>query len=918
MLSMKTNRFRLFYLPTAIFLALALLFLAGPFASAQEETPPEPAGSPMHPTFPLLDGGGVNVLQSGGPVSTMRTCGACHDAAFIEQHSFHADVGLDNYAREAGAFPGGREWDLSPGLFGKWSPLTYRYLSPAGDERIDLTTAEWLQTIGARHVGGGPAVYSRDGRPLIDLAPTPGDPETSIVDPQTGELVPWDWQASGVVEMNCFLCHTPDPDNGARVAALQAGDFQWANTATLLNSGVVTQTGATWQWNEAAFTSGGELAAGSLSIQDPTNENCGQCHGLVHVDARTPLVMNACTPEQWETITTGQIVSPQRIASSGLNVTDKADLARSWDVHAERVLNCTDCHVALNNPIYYRDLDGDQPEHLTFDPRRIDIGEYLYRPLHQFAKGQSAQGTLAPELDDTIRRCESCHSLEATHNWLPYKERHTTVLSCETCHVPKMHAPARQTMDWTVLRSDGSPQTSCRGLETVGEQFGTALISGFEPVLLPREDGDGQPSLAPHNLITSWYWVYGDPERPVPLRDLQAAWLDEEGQYHPQILTAFDDDGDGRLGDAELVIDSQEKEALIASRLQALGLENVHISGEVQPHRISHTVTHGEWATKECRTCHGEESRITQPMLLADFLPGDVLPTLTADSATSLPGELYRTDTGALYYHPESGPDAGAAALYLLGHDSVPLVDWFGAFLFLGTLAGVAVHGGLRYITARRSASQEPELREVYMYSAYERLWHWLQTIVIFGLLFTGLIIHKPDTFGIFNFRYTVEVHNVLAAILLVNAALAAFYHLASGEIRQFLPRPHGFFDQAFTQARYYLRDIFRGEPHPFQKSRRRKLNPLQQITYFGLLNVLLPLQVITGLLMWGTQRWPEIALALGGLPFLAPAHTLLAWLFVSFIVMHVYLTTTGHTATANIRAMVVGWDEIELHKEAA
>ncbi len=90
-------------------------------------------------------------------------------------------------------------------------------------------------------------------------------------------------------------------------------------------------------------------------------------------------------------------------------------------------------------------------------------------------------------------------------------------------------------------------------------------------------------------------------------------------------------------------------------------------------------------------------------------------------------------------------------------------------------------------------------------------------------------------------------------------------------------------------------------------------MNPLQQMTYFGLLNVLLPLQIITGALMWGVQRWPETAMRLGGLPGLAPFHTLIAWLFASFIVMHVYLTTTGHTVTANIRAMIMGWDEVEV-----
>ena len=30
---------------------------------------------------------------------------------------------------------------------------------------------------------------------------------------------------------------------------------------------------------------------------------------------------------------------------------------------------------------------------------------------------------------------------------------------------------------------------------------------------------------------------------------------------------------------------------------------------------------------------------------------------------------------------------------------------------------------------------------------------------------------------------------------------------------------------------------------------------------------------------MWGVQEWPEIAGAFGGLPFLAPFHSLVAWL---------------------------------------
>ena len=97
------------------------------------------------------------------------------------------------------------------------------------------------------------------------------------------------------------------------------------------------------------------------------------------------------------------------------------------------------------------------------------------------------------------------------------------------------------------------------------------------------------------------------------------------------------------------------------------------------------------------------------------------------------------------------------------------------------------------------------------MYDAYERLWHWLQAIAILLLLFTGLIIHKPHVFGMFSFAYVVQVHNVLGFILLINAALALFYNLASGEIRQYLPKPHGFVGRSVAQAMYYTRGIFAG-----------------------------------------------------------------------------------------------------------
>ena len=866
----------------------------------------------LHPTFPLLDKDGTHVLESGAPVSTITTCNKCHDTEFIANHSFHADVGLTNMT-EPGETVNGRSWDTSDGIFGKWSPLTYRYLSPAGDENIDMTTAEWIIFFGMRHAGGGPAQYGRDGDLLTALPDTADTVETHIVNPATGELVAWDWEKSGTIEMNCFLCHMPNPANETRKEMLDTGQFQWVNTASLLNTGIVTYTNGRWQWDESAFDENGNLQANRIKIQDPRNENCGLCHGLVHVDAQTPTLLDGCTPRQWTTLATGQIMSPQKIAESGININDKAELRRSWDIHTERIVQCTDCHYSLNNPVFYQELTSSRPDHLEFDPRRIDLGEYLYRPLHDFAKGQSAQGALAPGLDNTMRTCADCHEATTTHEWLPYAERHMTAMACETCHVPYMYAPARQTYDWTVLQRNGAPAVACRGVEEEGETFATSLVNGFEPVLLPRPNEAGESPLSPHNLITSWYWIYGSPERPVAQRDLRSAWLDGD-TYHADILAEFDANNDGQLDSSELIIDTSAKETLIANRLQALGLDNPRIAGEVQPYNINHNVTHGEWATKDCQTCHTEDSRMTRPMLLANYVPGGVEPEFITNGSTLLNGALTTNEDGELYFQPEMSE----VNLYVLGHNRESHIDILGVLLLMGTFLGVLAHGGMRVVSAKRHGTQAHPTEKVYMYTFYERLWHWLQTAVIFILLFTGLIIHKPDIFGLFSFRGVVVVHNIMAFILVANAALALFYNVVSGEIKQYLPKPQGFFNQMISQTMFYLKGIFRSEPHPFEKTPEQKLNPLQQVTYFGLLNVLLPLQVITGILMWGAQRWPDLANSIGGLTYLAPFHTLISWLLASFIVMHVYLTTTGHTPTANVKAMMFGWDEVETRQETA
>ncbi|MDX2416260.1 MAG: cytochrome b/b6 domain-containing protein [Xanthomonadales bacterium] len=822
------------------------------------------AANGLHPEVPILDAQGHSVVESGLPMSTMTSCGGdCHETSYIMANSDHADAG----ASQTGKGGNAHEWQQGPGYFGGWDPLAYDTdgLNPGGD--MDLEA--WLKRYGSRHVGGGPV--------------------------------------AGLVEMDCLLCHT-DLDQSARTAALGSGDFAWANSAPLSSMEILVQADGQWQWDVSKFQANGALQKGLLDIRKPRDENCSLCHGIAENSLDRPLTIPVDQNARHNTSRTGQIISPQKLLNSGLNISNKEELNYPFDVHSDRVVGCVNCHYSLNNPVYFRQRAESRPAHLDFDPRRLGNADYLVRPLHQFAKGHSTLGLAAADTEYSLRRCESCHDAENVHEWLPYKQRHFTSLACESCHIPKLFGPGLQTVDWTMLDSEEQPLKQYRNVS--GDPVAVdSLIEGFRPLILPRTNAEGDFRLAPFNLVTTWYWSAGDPGVPVSRDQLEAA-IFVNGTYHPDLVAALDANGDGQLSGDELRLVDETRVSALRNRLQAIGLTGLQIQGEITPFSISHNVVNGQRATRDCSNCHDRDSVLATSFSLSDYQPGDVQPQTGSYAGVEFSGEVTTGPAGSVSFLF----DHRSAGFYIIGLHAENWADLLGVLMFLGIVLGVSVHATARYISSRRRPAVHHEYERVHMYDAYERLWHWLQASAILLLLFTGLIIHKPHFFGMFSFPYVVNVHNVLGFILVTNAVLSLFYHLASGEIRQYLPAPKGFIANTLAQAMYYSQGIFAGKPHPLEKTKQNKLNPLQQVTYLAILNILLPAQIITGVLIWGLQRWPHIAAELGGLPMLALVHTLVAWTFATFIVMHIYLTTTGHKPIAGIQSMITGWDDVEKH----
>lgn len=198
------------------------------------------------------------------------------------------------------------------------------------------------------------------------------------------------------------------------------------------------------------------------------------------------------------------------------------------------------------------------------------------------------------------------------------------------------------------------------------------------------------------------------------------------------------------------------------------------------------------------------------------------------------------------------------------------------------------------------------KLESIYLYSRYERLWHWLQAVFIFILLLTGFEIHGE--FSLFGFKAAVEIHNLVGLTWLIAFAFFVFWVHTTGEWKQYIPTTR----KMFEVMRFYALGIFRGEPHPFPKRKEAKHNPLQRLTYLALAAALLPVQMITGFLYWGYNSWHAWQLGWLSLEVLAFLHMAGAFAILSFLVVHLYMITTGHTVTAHTKAMITGWEDVE------
>jgi thiosulfate reductase cytochrome b subunit len=740
--------------------------------------------NPIHPSFPVLDKEGKLVFETKRDFSSRRTCGACHDADYIEQHTSH----------------------------------------PRPPDAIDCIDC---------HLGRADSknVTDHNGSDQPARSASPGEALTK--------------------------------------------DNRWA----------LDEKG--WAKRE------------SLRIRAPESNQCGTCHGMVDTGQKPLAISPEIDHSVWRkdnytpyslTLGTGAIVSGQKISDSLLNLENKEELIFPWDVHAARLVQCRECHASINNPQHIA-TKRKSLSYLRVDPRNPSLAQYLKRPDHQLTQSD----------------CRTCHDPSAVHDFLPYKTRHFRALSCQACHIAVLRGPAYQTVDETVVLRSGQRPISYRNMSRApGQPINAAYLGGYQPLLVPVRSADGFTRFTPYNLITRWNWVDGARRR-VPPEVVSKAYL-EGDHYAKSVLELLDTDGNGTLDTGEQRLDTDRKVKTIAGRLAALGVGSPVIVGTVESTAIAHGVTDISQTERDCAACHRGKSRLSSPFAVSPYVPDRASVVWKQHDGLAVAGTFFRDASGKLQFLPGTG----RFDFHVFGLSRQQASDRLGMILFTLVVLGCLAHGLGRVITRARRKKTDHGGEPVYVYSIYDRIWHWTMALSVAVLLVTGFRIHLGGSWAMLNMASAVTIHNVAAAILAINAFLTLFYHLTNNAIQKYIPSTGKLIGRLTAQVDYYLRGIFTGAVNPAEKTPKRRLNPLQQLTYLALFNILLPWQIVTGIAISAIAYWPSLDAFVGGLTVVAPLHNLGSWFFLCFFVLHHYLITTGASIGAELKAMVTGYEDSE------
>jgi thiosulfate reductase cytochrome b subunit len=201
-------------------------------------------------------------------------------------------------------------------------------------------------------------------------------------------------------------------------------------------------------------------------------------------------------------------------------------------------------------------------------------------------------------------------------------------------------------------------------------------------------------------------------------------------------------------------------------------------------------------------------------------------------------------------------------------------------------------------------------MKKIHLHPLALRIWHWANALMVILLIITGIQIRIPGVAALRPDDPALEIHRFAGWAMVVSWVFWLVYSLATANLSRHYAIRRRDFGGILKQAKFYLFSIFQGEENPFRPTPEEKFNPLQKLAYGSIMGVFAPLLIVTGVLFSDILFLRKYVLLWNIAGVVNALHVIGAYVFVLYLVIHLYMATLGTTAFSHVKAMIVGYEE--------
>ena len=445
-------------------------------------------------------------------------------------------------------------------------------------------------------------------------------------DGNKGEVLAQNYADTGVLEMDCLICHLDGYSWDNRTAAIRKGNFDASRVAgaklgaadnVVAGSSAGAGYGKVVTYDSLMITnSGGNATLSDLVLNKivgtPLSANCTGCHfGLHKVDWKK-------RGDSWH-----------------------PNMSYKYEVHGS--LGCMGCHTRTDNLTMDPNNNGN-PDNPLWTGNAVS-GDAAATLGHDPSKGNAPYGSVWNKNDNTVRTCAGCHTdssksyygfsgapdptdrhaqLGLTQTIVQTKGMgkmdgvangtHLDIIMCEGCHSRKMGTGPvdghHSAFEW----GTGGAMVDGTGPDPAGR------LTDHENLFIERTMYDNlgiawsvpANKLGPRNALVSMFWLDKDDTGVDINADGQPGSLDAVNSMH--VRNAMDAAGlqaltaDGTMFEADIVA----QKAALKSYLTSINIgtsDKLKLSLMGVFFKSSHGTTPAQnaWGAGGCKDCHGKD-----------------------------------------------------------------------------------------------------------------------------------------------------------------------------------------------------------------------------------------------------------------------------------------------------------------------